>query len=206
MYCPLHRDQFHSCSSLEQPRCIVYKTQWARQVVKLSRLISIFTSKNVWKFLIKIQLTKSNPKIIRGVNPPCLMPIRVKYIVCFILFFRQLVAAQPRSLVHKKNLPGKNVDLVQIEFSQAVSRTMNRWSDLNSGDNALHHTGRQGCFCYYLAIFKVSTDTDPHVILGTQELSFNQLHCCVHIGEGTRRAELPFQPIRVAAGRYSRTP
>ena len=35
-------------------------------------------SKNVWKFLIKIHLTKSNPKIIRGVNPPCLMPIRVK--------------------------------------------------------------------------------------------------------------------------------
>ena len=39
--------------------------------------MSIFTSKNVWKFLIKIQLTKSNPKIIGGVNPPCLMPIRV---------------------------------------------------------------------------------------------------------------------------------
>jgi hypothetical protein len=35
-------------------------------------LISIFTSENVGKFL-----TKSNP-IIRGVNPPCLMPIRVK--------------------------------------------------------------------------------------------------------------------------------
>jgi hypothetical protein len=29
-------------------------------------LISIFTSKNVWKFLMKIQLTKSNPKIMRG--------------------------------------------------------------------------------------------------------------------------------------------
>ena len=38
----------------------------------------IFTSKQVWKFWIKIQLTKSNPKIIREVNPPCLMPIRVK--------------------------------------------------------------------------------------------------------------------------------
>jgi hypothetical protein len=32
-------------------------------------------------FLIKIQLTKSNPKIIRGVNPPCLMPIRIKSLV-----------------------------------------------------------------------------------------------------------------------------
>jgi hypothetical protein len=41
-------------------------------------LISIFTSKNVWKLLIKVQVTKSNPKIIREVNPPCLMPIRIK--------------------------------------------------------------------------------------------------------------------------------
>ena len=48
------------------------------QCVKLSQFISIFTSKNIWKFLIKIQLTKSGPKIIRGVYPPCLMPIRVK--------------------------------------------------------------------------------------------------------------------------------
>ena len=29
--------------------------------------------------MIKIQLTKSNPKIIMGVNPHCLMPIRVKF-------------------------------------------------------------------------------------------------------------------------------
>ena len=40
--------------------------------------MSIFTSKKVWKFLIQIQLTKSNPKITRGVKVPCLMPIRVK--------------------------------------------------------------------------------------------------------------------------------
>ena len=40
-------------------------SQWAWQVVTLSRLISIFTSKNVCKFLIKIQLTKSNSKFIR---------------------------------------------------------------------------------------------------------------------------------------------
>ena len=39
-----------------------------------------FTAKNVSKFFIKIQLTNSNLKIIRGVNPPCLMPIRVKMI------------------------------------------------------------------------------------------------------------------------------
>ena len=31
--------------------------------VKLSRLISIFTSKNVWKFLVKNQLTNSDPKM-----------------------------------------------------------------------------------------------------------------------------------------------
>ena len=32
-------------------------------------MISIFTPKNVWKFLIKIQLTISIPMIKRGVNP-----------------------------------------------------------------------------------------------------------------------------------------
>ena len=42
-----------------------YKTQLALQGVKLSQLISIFTSKNIWNFLIKIQQTKSNSKIIR---------------------------------------------------------------------------------------------------------------------------------------------
>ena len=47
------------------------------QGVKLSRLNSIFTSIVVLKFLIKIQLTKSNAKIKRGINPPCPMPIRV---------------------------------------------------------------------------------------------------------------------------------
>jgi hypothetical protein len=40
--------------------------------------MSIFTSRKVWKFSIQIQLTKSNPKITRGVKVPCLMPIRVK--------------------------------------------------------------------------------------------------------------------------------
>ena len=50
------------CSSLELPRGIFYKTQWAWQGVKLTKLMSIFTSKKVWKFLIKIQLTKFDPK------------------------------------------------------------------------------------------------------------------------------------------------
>ena len=44
------------------PRGIFHKAQWAWQGVKLTRLMSIFTSKKVWKFLIKIQLTKSGPK------------------------------------------------------------------------------------------------------------------------------------------------
>ena len=50
---------------------------WAWQGVKLIRLMSIFTSKKVSKFLIQIQLTKFNPKITRGVKVPCHMPIRV---------------------------------------------------------------------------------------------------------------------------------
>ena len=49
-------------SSLGPPRGIFYKSQWAWQDVKLTRLTSIFTSKKVWKFLIKIQQTKSDPK------------------------------------------------------------------------------------------------------------------------------------------------
>ena len=65
------------CSSLGAPRGTFYKAQWARQSVKLTRLMSIFTSKKVWKFLIQIQLTKSNPKITRLEKLPCLMPIRV---------------------------------------------------------------------------------------------------------------------------------
>ena len=65
-------------SSLSPPKSIFYKTHWSWQGVKITRLMSIFISQKVWKFLIKIQQTKSNPKIMRGVNPPCLMAIRVK--------------------------------------------------------------------------------------------------------------------------------
>ena len=60
----LHKQE--KCSSLEPPRGIFYKTQWAWQGVKLTPIMSIFTSKKVWKFLIKIPLTKSNPKRTRG--------------------------------------------------------------------------------------------------------------------------------------------
>ena len=40
--------------------------------------MSIFNSKKVWEFLIKIQLTKSGPKRTRGWQVTSLMPIRVK--------------------------------------------------------------------------------------------------------------------------------
>ena len=66
------------CLSLVPPKSKFYKTQWAWQSVKLTRLMSIFTSKKGWKFFIQIQLTKSNPKITRGVKVTCLMPNRVE--------------------------------------------------------------------------------------------------------------------------------
>ena len=44
----------------------------------MTQLISILINKNFWKFLVKIQLTKSDPKKDRGSKVPCLMPIRVK--------------------------------------------------------------------------------------------------------------------------------
>ena len=53
------------CSSLEPPMGIFCKT-W--QGVELTRLMSIFTSKKVWKFLIKIQLPKIWSKRTRGGN------------------------------------------------------------------------------------------------------------------------------------------
>ena len=68
------------CSTLAPPRGIFYKTQWAWQGVKLTRLMSIFTSKKVWKFLIKIQLPKIWFKKDKRWKVPCLMPIRVKQI------------------------------------------------------------------------------------------------------------------------------
>ena len=66
------------CSFLPPPRGICYKPRWAWQDVKLTRLMSIFTSKKVWKFLIKIQLTKSDPKRTRGGKcpPSCQLGLR----------------------------------------------------------------------------------------------------------------------------------
>ena len=49
----------------------------------ISSLIKNFCLKNVWKFLIKNQLTKSDPKRTRGWKVPCLMPIRVKTLKAF---------------------------------------------------------------------------------------------------------------------------
>ena len=64
------------CSSLVPPKDIFYKTQWACQGVKLTLLKSIFTSKKVWNFFVKIKLTKSDAKR-TGSGVPSLMPIRV---------------------------------------------------------------------------------------------------------------------------------
>ena len=66
-------------SSLASPKSTFYKTQWVCEGVKLTHLMSIFTSNKVWKLLIKIQLTKFDSKRTKGWKVPCLMPIRVKY-------------------------------------------------------------------------------------------------------------------------------
>ena len=75
------------CSLLAPSRSIFYKPRWAWQGVKSTQLISIFTSKKVWKILIKIQLTKSDQKRIRGRKGPSLMPIRVKEHINIVIFF-----------------------------------------------------------------------------------------------------------------------
>ena len=50
------------CSSLGPSRGIFYKTQWALQGIKLTRLMSIFTSKKSLEIFDKNQLTKSDLK------------------------------------------------------------------------------------------------------------------------------------------------
>ena len=67
------------CSSLATPWNMFYMIQWAWQGVKLTWKMSIFTAKEVWKFLIKIQLTKSDPKRIRGGKCPasCRLGLRI---------------------------------------------------------------------------------------------------------------------------------
>ena len=65
------------CSSFPPTRGIVYKTQWVWQSVKLTRLMSIFTSKKVWIFL-KNSAGKNLIQKGKWWKVPCLMPIRVK--------------------------------------------------------------------------------------------------------------------------------
>ena len=69
---------------LQRHLSIFYKTQKGWQGVKLTRLMSIFTSNKVWKFLMIIQLTKSDPKRTRVWKVPCLMPIRVNICIIYI--------------------------------------------------------------------------------------------------------------------------
>ena len=45
---------------------------------KQEKMLIFSATKNIWKCLIKIQLTKSDQKRTRGCKVPCLMPIRVK--------------------------------------------------------------------------------------------------------------------------------
>ena len=68
------------CSSLVPPRGIFYKTQWAWMGMKLTWLISIFTSEKVWFFFINIQLRKSDPKKTRGGKCPPLCQLGLKLI------------------------------------------------------------------------------------------------------------------------------
>ena len=53
------------CSSLAPPRGTFLKNKWAWLGAKSTQLMSIFTPKKVLKVLIKIQLTKSDPKMTR---------------------------------------------------------------------------------------------------------------------------------------------
>ena len=76
-------------SSSAPPSGMFYRPQWALQGVKLTGVMSIFTSKKVWKFLIKIQRTKSDPKKYRGWKVPSLMPIRVNRVLHFVPSFKQ---------------------------------------------------------------------------------------------------------------------
>ena len=78
------------CLSLVSPRNNFNKTRWWAwhwQGVKLTRLMSIFSSKKVWSFLIKNQLTKSiksakKDKEIK-VPPPLSCQLRLRYLKTF---------------------------------------------------------------------------------------------------------------------------
>ena len=65
------------CSYLAPPMSKFYKAQWAWQGVKSTWLMSIFTSKKVWKFLIKKSADKIWSKNHKEVKVSPLMPISV---------------------------------------------------------------------------------------------------------------------------------
>ena len=64
-------------SSLMAPKSKFYKTQWAWQGVKLTGLMSIFTSKKSWKIFDKNWGDKIQSQNSRGVKVSCLIPIGV---------------------------------------------------------------------------------------------------------------------------------
>ena len=78
------------CSSLGPPRNKFSKTQWAWQGVKLTQLMSIFTSKKVWKFLVKVQLTKSDQQ--RTLGRKCSVPCQLGLML--ILFMARVTFAK----------------------------------------------------------------------------------------------------------------
>ena len=55
-------------------------------LVKLARLMSIFTSKKVRKFLIRIQMTKSDPK--RTGDGKCQLGLRISMSTNYSTFYR----------------------------------------------------------------------------------------------------------------------
>ena len=65
------------CLFLEPPRGIFYKTQWAWQDVKLTQLMSIFTSKKVQNFFDKKSAGQNMIQNSQGDKSFPLMPIRV---------------------------------------------------------------------------------------------------------------------------------
>ena len=81
-----------------------YKTQ--RACVKLIRFMSIFTSNKVWKFLIKNQLTKSDPKRIGGGNcsPSCQLGLTLWYGADFALHIHRQVCSKIFKIMGHLNL------------------------------------------------------------------------------------------------------
>ena len=87
-FLPIWKELFHKLTNELSKELMTVITKRVRQGIKLTRLMSIFTYKKVWKFFIKIQLTKSDPKRTRGWKVPCLMPIKSIFYKLFSANFK----------------------------------------------------------------------------------------------------------------------